>query len=327
MLYRAPWWLANRHLQTLWGRLVRRLPEVPTRREHWETPDRDVLEIERLDAPAADAPRLVLLHGLEGTARSHYVRGTFAEARRRGWGADLLLFRGCGGALNRTRRFYHSGETGDLAWVVDRVRGEFPGAPIVLAGYSLGGNVLLKWLGERGTDLPPAVRAAAAVSVPFDLARGAVHIQRGFARVYEAHFLQSLKQKALAKQAIFPDLADPARIEAARTIVEFDDVVTSRLHGFADAADYYARSSALGYLSRIRVPTLLLSAVDDPFLPADVLDRVRAIAARTPALTVEFLPRGGHVGFVSGPIWRPFYWGEWRVADYLGSMLRHDRQR
>jgi predicted alpha/beta-fold hydrolase len=319
MRYESPWWLSNRHLQTLWGRLARRPPDVRTRRERWETPDDDVLDIERLDAPAEDAPRLVLLHGLEGTTRSHYVRGSFAEAQRRGWGADLLLFRGCGGTLNRTRRFYHSGETGDLSVVVDRVQQEFPRAPILLAGFSLGGNVLLKWLGERGANLPPSVRGAAAVSVPFDLARGAYHIQRGFARVYEAHFLRSLKQKALAKQAIFPDLADPQRIAAARTLVEFDDVVTSRVHGFADAADYYARSSALGYLSRIRLPTLLLSAIDDPFLPADVLEQVRAVAARTPALTIEFIPRGGHVGFVSGPPWRPFYWGEWRVAEFLSE--------
>jgi predicted alpha/beta-fold hydrolase len=286
-----------------------------------ETPDNDVLEIERLESPSPDAPRIVLLHGLEGTPRSHYVGGTLAEARRRGWGADLLIFRGCGDTLNRTRRFYHSGETGDLSLVIDRVLREYPRAPIVLAGYSLGGNVLLKWLGERGGDLPPRIRGAAAISVPFDLARGARHIHRGFARVYETHFLRSLKRKALAKQTRFPDIGDPASIAAARTIVEFDDIVTSRIHGFRDAEDYYARSSSLGYLSRVRLPTLLLSAVDDPFLPAEVLEEVRAIAGKNPALDLEFVPRGGHVGFVSGPPWKPFYWGEWRVGEFLASCV------
>jgi predicted alpha/beta-fold hydrolase len=274
-----------------------------------------------LDGPRPDAPQLVLLHGLEGSARSHYVRGTLAEAQQRGWGATLLLFRSCGATLNRTRRFYHSGETGDLALVVDRVLRDYPRAPLVLAGYSLGGNVLLKWLGERGPDLANRIRGAVAVSVPFDLARGSRHIQRGFARIYEAHFLRSLKRKTYAKLAQFPDLVDPARVAAASTLYAFDDAVTAPVHGFASAEDYYTRSSALGYLHGIRVPTLLLSATDDPFLPASVLDDVRALARRTPALTVEFLAAGGHVGFVSGPPWRPFYYAEWRVGAFLEQQL------
>jgi predicted alpha/beta-fold hydrolase len=319
--YRAAWWLPNRHLRTLWGRVA--LPRLApaTRRELWTTPDADVLEVDRLEGPRPDAPQLVILHGLEGSARSHYVRGTLAEAQRRGWGATLLLFRSCGTTLNRTPRFYHSGETGDLTLVVDRVLYEYPRAPLVLVGYSLGGNVLLKWLGERGAGVPDRIRAAVAVSVPFDLARGSRHMQRGFAHVYEAHFLRSLKRKTFAKLSQFPDLADPARVAAARTLFEFDDAVTAPVHGFASAEDYYARSSALGYLSRVRLPTLLLSATDDPFLPASVLDDVRAIAARTPALTVEFLATGGHVGFVAGPPWRPFYYAEWRVGAFLEQQL------
>jgi len=308
-------------MHTLWGRFARRLPLVPTRREQWDTPDGDVLEIERLDAAADDAPQLILLHGLEGTAGSHYVRGALAEAQRRGWGATLLIFRSCGSTPNRTRRFYHSGETGDLAFVVDYILAARPRAPIVLAGYSLGGNVLLKWLGEQGERASPRIRGAAAISVPFDLARGSLHIQRGFARVYQAHFLRSLRRKTYEKLTRFPDLADPRRVAAARTLYDFDHVVTGPVHGFAGADDYYARSSALAFLERIRVPTLLLSATDDPFLPPAVLDEVRAIAAYTPALTVEFIARGGHVGFVSGPPWRPFYWGEWRAAEFLDERI------
>jgi predicted alpha/beta-fold hydrolase len=305
----------------MWGKFVRRIPMVATRREHWETPDGDVLDVERLDAPAHH-PRLVLLHGLEGTIRSHYAQGTLAEVARRGWGVDFVLFRSCGGTLNRTKRFYHSGETGDLALVIDRVTREFPAAPLVVAGFSLGGNVLLKYLGERGDDVPAAIRAAAAVSVPFDLDRGASHIDRGFARVYQASFMKSLKRKAYAKLEQYPDLCDRGRLDAVRSIRDFDELVTAPLHGFADAADYYAQSSALRYLHGVRRPTLLLSAVDDPFLPPAVLDDVRAEARANPALTIEFVPEGGHVGFISGTVpWRPIYYAERRVADFLTSYI------
>jgi uncharacterized protein len=242
-------------------------------------------------------------------------------AARREWGATLLLFRSCGSRPNRTRRFYHAGETSDLDLVARRIARERPRAPLLLVGYSLGGNVLLKWLGEHGGRTSPDIRGAAAVSVPFDLAAGARHIAQGFARVYQAHFLRSLKRKARDRLVRFPDLADPQRIAGARTLYAFDDVVTGPVHGFAGADDYYERSSSLRFLSAIRVPTLLLGARDDPFLPASVLDQVRAIADKTPALTVEFLPKGGHVGFVSGPPWRPAYYADERIGDFLASIL------
>jgi len=317
--YRPAWWIPGPHVRTLWGRFVRRPPVVHTRREQWDTPDGDVLDVDRLDAPHPDSPRLILLHGLEGTARSHYARGMLAEARQRGWGADFLLFRSCGGALNRTRRFYHSGDTGDLDLVVTRNRLSYPNASIVLAGFSLGGNVLLKWLAERRDQ---SIAGAAAVSVPFDLGRGARHIDRGFARVYQANFIASLKRKVYAKLERFPDLVDRRKLDAVRSIIEFDDLLTAPLHGFADADDYYTRSSALAVLQDVRVPTLLLSAVDDPFLPAAVLDDVRAVANANPALHVEFVERGGHVGFVSGILpWRPVYYAEQRVSSFLASLL------
>jgi uncharacterized protein len=324
--YRPAWWIPGAHVRTLWGRFIRRPPVVETRREQWDTPDGDVLDLDRLDAPHPDAPRLILLHGLEGTARSHYARGMLAEARLRGWGADFLLFRSCGGALNRTRRFYHSGDTGDLDLVVTRIRRAHPHSPLVLAGFSLGGNVLLKWLAERRDH---SIVAAAAISVPFDLARGARHIDRGFARVYQANFIASLKRKVYAKLERFPDLVDRRKLEVVRSIREFDDLLTAPLHGFADADDYYARSSALTVLKDVRVPTLLLSAIDDPFLPSSVLDDVRAVAQTNTALHVEFVKRGGHVGFVSGTIpWRPVYYAEQRVSDFFASLLPHEsRQR
>jgi len=319
--YVPAWWVPGGHLQTLYGKFLRRPPPLPLRAERWPTPDGDVVDVHRLDAPAG-RPRLVLLHGLEGGPRSHYVGGLVAEASRRGWGADLLVFRSCGPELNQARRFYHSGETEDLALVVDRVAAEHPASPLLLAGVSLGGNVLLKWLGERGDGVPTAVRAAAAVSVPFDLGRGARRIGRGFSRVYERHFLRSLRRKAHAKLARYPDLFSAERLGAARSLFDFDDVVTAPVHGFASADDYYARSRAIRFLAGIRRPTLLLSAADDPFLPPAVLDDVRLLAAGNPALHVEFVRRGGHVGFVGGRVpWRPVWWGERRVVEFLAAQL------
>jgi predicted alpha/beta-fold hydrolase len=293
--------------------------------ERWTTPDDDVLELRRLDPPQGHttSPHLVFLHGLEGGVHSHYVGNLFAEAARRGWSADLVLFRGCGSELNRARRFYHSGETSDFDFALRRIAAERPDSPIGLAGVSLGGNVLLKWLGERSHhDVPTTVRGAVAVSVPFDLARGCRHLSRGFSHVYERFFLRSLVAKTRQKLARHPDLCDVTALERVRTLWDFDDVVTAPLHGFQNALDYYTQSSSIRFLSHIRVPTLLLSAVDDPFLPAEVLDEVRSIARDNDALELEFVRRGGHVGFISGRVpWRPVYYAEWRVADFLAKQL------
>ena len=319
--YAPAWWLPGPHARTMWGKFFRRTPPLPTRVERWDTDDGDFIDLVRLDAPLG-RPHLIVLHGLEGTARSHYVRGLFLEAARRGWAADLLLFRGCGGELNRTRRFYHSGETGDLSAVSHALLGADRTAPFFLAGVSLGGNVLLKWLGERGARTDPRVVAAAAVSVPFDLARAAQRIDQGFSRVYQRHFLQSLRAKALAKIDRIPDLASRSRVESARTLYAFDDAVTAPVHGFADADDYYSRSSSLGFLSEIRVPTFLLSAIDDPFLPPDVLHAVERVAADNSKIELEFVQKGGHVGFIAGPNpLRPFYYAEWRVMRFFDRAL------
>jgi predicted alpha/beta-fold hydrolase len=229
--------------------------------------------------------------------------------------------------MNQTRRFYHSGETTDLDFAIRRLTSETPESPVVLTGFSLGGNVLLKWLGERGAEVPPTIRAAAAVSVPYDLARGSRYINRGFARLYERHFLRSLVRKAIEKRRRFPDIAPQVDLATLRTMWDFDDAVTAPVHGFRDAIDYYQRSSSLGWLDRIRVPTLLISAADDPFLPRDVLDQVRAVARSNSALECEFPEHGGHVGFIAGSLpWRPLYWAEWRVMEFLASRLPSDDQ-
>lgn len=326
--YRAAWWLPDPHTATLWGRVGRREPVANTRLLTWDTPDGDFVQVVRMENPLASpsAPRVLLLHGLEGGTHSHYAKAMFREAAARGWGADMLLYRTCGSVPNRLPRSYHSGETGDPAFVIDRLGQEFPDAPLGVFGVSLGGNVLCKLLGEWGADAPPHVQGAVAMSAPFDLARASRHIGRGFGTVYERSFLRSLVPKALGKIGRHAELEALRNVADARTLWEFDDRFTAPLHGFESAADYYARASSLPYLARIRVPTLLLSAVDDPFLPAEVLQDVRNVARDNPALTIEFPARGGHVGFTGGRWpWRPWYYGEWRTAEFLGSHFSDTR--
>ncbi len=325
--YSPAWWLPNGHSQTLWGKFLRRQPLRPTRVERLDTVDGDFLDIHHTDG-IRGAPVLVLLHGLEGTIRSHYIQALLDEASRHQWGAAVLIFRSCGEQPNRTPRFYHSGETTDLAYAVDHLLATIPDSDIVLAGVSLGGNVLLKYLGELGEAVPARVKGAVAASVPFDLARSARYIDRGFSRLYQARFIRSLKRKAIAKLEIFPDLASRETLAAAVTMLDFDNCFTAPVHGFRDAEDYYTRSSAIGWLKSIRVNTLLLNAVDDPFLPPRVLDEVRAIADRNVALEVEFPLRGGHAGFVGGRNpFNPVYYLEQRVGHFLERQLRAGTMR
>ena len=342
--YRPAWWVPGAHAQTLWGKFMRPHQPIATHVERIETPDGDFLDIHSIEpAPSSSAtsalassntrtpapansecttPHIILLHGLEGGMHSHYARGLLLEMQRRGWGASLVLWRSCGEEPNRAPRFYHSGETTDLAHVIEHIIDERPRTPLGVVGVSLGGNILLKYLGERGTSVPGQIAGAAAVSVPFDLARGSSYISRGFSRVYERYFMDTLKPKAREKAARYPGLIDVERIDQIATLQQFDDALTAPLHGFADAADYYAQSSSIRYLDRIGTETLLLNAVDDPFLPPDVLDEVRRIAAPNPHLHVDFPNRGGHAGFVGG--WNPFrpvYYLEKRVGDFLATQF------
>jgi uncharacterized protein len=287
------------------------------RLERLTTLDGDRLHLYHRDA-APGRPRVVLLHGLEGSVESHYVQGIVERADRRGWSVTVLVFRGCGPELNTAPRLYHSGETSDLRLMLEQQTSRRPDEPLFLAGVSLGGNVLLKFLGEAPAAVPRQVAAAGVVSVPFDLEAGCRHLQRGFARVYDRHFLRSLRRKALQKLEQYPDLFDKQRLLRARTIEEFDDAVTGPVHGFAGSHDYYTQSSSIHFLGAIAVPTLLVSAEDDPFLPNEVLRKVAAIAAHNPRLTVQFTPHGGHVGFLSGAVpFRPVHWAEDRLMQFF----------
>jgi predicted alpha/beta-fold hydrolase len=310
----------------MWGRFARRRPRIPTTRECLASRDDDSIELHHL-AGEPGAPHVMLLHGLEGSPQSHYVSGLLSQAYARGWGASLLVFRGCGSEANRARRFYHSGETEDLAFAFAELSGRWPDRVWFAVGVSLGGNVLLKWLGERGSAIASRIRAAAAISVPFDLEAGARHISRGFARPYDRSFLRSLRRKAVAKLSRYPELFDREKLARAKTVYEFDDAVTAPVHGFASAHDYYEKSSSMQFLRNIRVPTLLLSSEDDPFVPREVLQRARQTAAANPVLTVEFHGAGGHVGFVEGSWpWRPVYYAERRVFRFFEESMERDRQ-
>ncbi len=313
--FRAPWFARNPHIQTLWGKFVSRERPVQALRETWQTPDGDNVFVIRLRPEAVDAPRFVLFHGLEGTERSHYVPSFFREAEARGWAADLLLWRSCGGENNRAPRFYHSGETDDAAWFLNRLAALYPNAPLLACGVSLGGNVLVKLLGEGKHRIPSTLRAAAGVSVPFDLERGSRHISTGASSLYQRWFLRTLLPKVLEKASRYPELFPSSdRISGIRSLWEFDDIITGPLHGFLGATDYYTKSSAKHFVGGTQLPLLLLSAADDPFLPRDVLDEVRAAVKHNPLIQTEFVPRGGHVGFIAGS--SPF-----RSRSYLAERI------
>jgi predicted alpha/beta-fold hydrolase len=300
---------------TVFGPIFRPGPRLPLERERWELPDGDFVDVDRLPGPAG-APLLVVLHGLEGSSSAHYVRGLLAQGRARGWRGMALNFRSCSGDRNRLLRSYHSGETGDLGELIARARNEAD--RIVIAGCSLGGNVLVKWLGEQGASVPREIKAAAALSVPFDLLSCANTLDGpGFWRwVYRTRFLRSLKKKSLEKLTKFPGAFDTERVRRARTLFEFDDALTGPVHGFSGATDYYAQSSSGQFVQNVQIPLLLLSAADDPFIPAE------GIPSRVPAcVTLEVWPQGGHLGFVEGPLWRPRFYAERRAVEFLGGKI------
>ena len=291
-----------------------------------ETPDGDFLD---LDHPAwtRSGPLVIVLHGLEGSSRSGYVMEACRQLRDLGMRPLALNFRGRSGEPNRRRRLYHSGETGDLAYVIRWVRERAgTGTDLAAMGFSLGGNVLLKYLGERDPE-DTGLSAAAAVSVPFDLAASARHLERGAGRLYASSLLRSLKRSLWRKARRMPGAYDLERAARARTLREFDDAVTAPVHGFRDAAEYYRRSSSARYLSGIRVPTLVIHAEDDPFVPADSVP-VSALESN-PRLEPRVTRRGGHVGFLAagGPRGGSRgirFWAERESAAFLAARTEGD---
>jgi hypothetical protein len=313
--YRAPAWLPGAHAQTIWPRLIMG-PLPPYRRERWETPDQDFIDLDWIDG-ASGAPCVVLFHGLEGSSRSHYARRLMHAVGQRDWHGVVVHFRGCSGEPNRLPRAYHSGDSREIDWILRRLhqRGD---PALFAAGVSLGGNALLKWLAEQGSHASRLIDAAAAVSPPLDLAAANVALSSGFNRIYARYFLQTLIPAALAKARRFPGLIDVERARAARTLGAFDDAVTAPLHGFRDVDDYYARSSAGPLLATVQAPTLLLHAANDPFLPATALPPRERLA---PAITLELSDHGGHVGFVHGAPPGRIDWLPQRLLAYFTAHL------
>lgn len=322
--YRAPAWLPGGHLQTIYSALAVPRPRVSYRRERWETPDGDFIDLDwidedrglRIEGNAAPAPRplVALFHGLEGSSRSHYALALMAALRERGIRGVVVHFRGCSGEPNRLRRAYHSGDAQEIDWILRRFRAQDSDAPFHAIGVSLGGNALLRWLGESGAAATLIVDAAVAISAPLDLMVSGEALGAGFNRIYANNFLRTLKAKSLAKLQRFPGLYDAYAVRASRTLRAFDDVVTAPLHGYRDTDDYWTRASSKPLLKDIAVPTLLINARNDPFLPARALPRAREVS---PAVTLEQPQEGGHVGFTSGAFPGTFDWLPRRILDFL----------
>jgi predicted alpha/beta-fold hydrolase len=296
--YRAPLWLPGAHLQTIASARLVPLPRVAYRRERWDTPDGDFVDVDFALPEPADpkAPVLVLFHGLEGCSQSHYARAVMRAAADRGWRGLVPHFRGCSGEPNRLPRAYHSGDSDEGDWILRRVKARHPQASLHAVGISLGGNMLAKWLGERGTEAG-FVAAAASVGSPLDLAAGGAALARGFNLVYTAMFLATLRRKALAKIARFPKVASAEAVRASRNLYEFDNAYTAPVHGFRDTDDYWSRASGKPWLRAVEVPHLVLNARNDPFVPAASLPQASEVSR---FVHLEQPEEGGHIGFARG---------------------------
>jgi predicted alpha/beta-fold hydrolase len=309
--FRPAWWLPGPHLQTLYPTLFRRRVLPALQRERLELADGDFIDLDW--SGENDRPVVLVLHGLEGSLQSHYTGGILGALTASGYRAVLMYFRGCSGEPNRLPRGYHSGETGDLATVVQHIRSRQPSAPLAVIGYSLGGNVLLKWLGETGSgnDLTTAI----AISVPFDLDRAARKLERGLSRIYQRHLLNKLRRTVTAKAGPLAPHVPLDSLASLKTFRQFDDAITAPLHGFRDVDDYYSHSSSNAFLRDITIPTLIIHARDDPFLPAEAIPDEDILGTST---TLELASAGGHVGFISGGIpFRARYWLEARICRHL----------
>lgn len=312
--YVAPAWLPGGHLQTLYPALCLRGPRVDYRRERWELDDGDFLDADWADG-APGAPLLVLFHGLEGSSESPYARSLMRAANHRGWGGVVVNFRGCSGDPNRLPRAYFAGDSAEIGQVLARLRRRFPHARLHAAGISLGGNALLKWLGETGSEAGQFIASAAAVSAPLDMNAAGMALDKGLNRhLYTAHFLATLKRKSLLKADCFPGLLDTQAIRAATTFREFDTLVTAKLHGFRDAEDYWTRASSKCLLSRIEVPTLALNAKNDPFLPAYALPHPHQVSE---SVTLQQPETGGHAGFPNGTFPGHIEWLPQRILRFM----------
>jgi len=302
--YQAPLWLPGGNLQTIWAATrSRRLPPSVAAaprfvRERWPTPDGDFIDVDHLQGSGDRGARhLVLFHGLEGSTGSQYAQAFAAVAQQRGWAYSVPHFRGCSGELNLAPRAYHSGDFEEVGWILQRLR-QRSALPLLVVGVSLGGNALLRWAQEAGDSAAQTAASVAAVCSPIDLAAAGRAIDTGFNwLVYSRMFLATMKPKALAKWQQHPGLFDRDKLAAARNLFEFDNVFTAPLHGYRDTPDYWARASAKPHLAQIRIPALVLNALNDPFVPAASLPSAAEVGR---FVTLWQPAQGGHVGFPQG---------------------------
>ncbi len=319
--FKPAWWLKNAHLQTMWPTLTRSKPELPLQRERFELSDGDFLDLDWLGAE--EAPIVVILHGLGGSINSPYAPGTLQAVAKAGWLGVLMHFRGASEEHNRFDRAYHAAETHDLNELIYSLKEKYPNQPLACIGFSLGGNVLLKWLGESGKQNPLA--AAIAVSVPFDLSKVLNRFSTGFSRFYSRYLLTQLREEVVDK---FSQMYPPINVDKvlkATSFTDFDNHYTAPIHGFDSAYDYYQRGSSRHYLRDISVPTLILHAEDDPFMTPDAVPEEEEMSS---TITLEISPKGGHVGFVSGRWpWQAEYWLEERMPRFLSPYLNKDRSK
>jgi len=314
MKYLSPRWLPGGHLQTIYPALWIPRPEVSFRRERWVTPDDDFIDIDFVDGKPGQ-PMVVLFHGLEGSSDSHYARALMAAIQARGWSGAIPHFRGCSGELNQAPRFYHSGDAQEIDWILRRIQSQHRtlhgDADFFAAGVSLGGNALLRWLGESQHQAE-FVKAACAISAPLDLAQGGASLSSGFNMLYTRMFLKTLKPKCLQKLNQFPGLFDRNRLLEAKNLYEFDNVVTAPLHGYLDTDDYWNRASARHVLPDITLPTLVLNAQNDPFLPGQYLPQKAA-----PSVILDYPKHGGHVGFAAGNVPGSLHWLPEKILHFF----------
>lgn len=311
--YKSPWWLLGGHLQTIYPATLIAKPAVAFRRERWDTPDGDFIDIDFLEGQPGK-PFLVLFHGLEGSSSSHYSRSLMAYIATLGWSGAIPHFRGCSGELNRAPRFYHSGDAAEIDWILRRMKtiaAARGSTNFYACGVSLGANALLRWIGESQHQAE-FVDAACAVSAPLNLAGGGSALSRGINMIYTRMFLNTLKPKCLAKLEQFPRLFDRDTMLNSRNLYDFDNVVTAPLHGYRNTEDYWHRASAIHILLDITIPTLVMNAQNDPFLPAQYLPQ-----KASSTVTLDFPEHGGHVGFVTGPFPGRIDWLPQRMLSFL----------
>lgn len=316
-LYKPAFWCKNPHLQTLLPRIIFPGFKLEFIEERLELPDGDFVDLCWTSTPKNGEPVVAVFHGLEGSIKSPYANGIMHAIKKRGWCGVFMHFRGCSGVPNRLERSYHSGETGDIAFLIQTLNDRYSLSPVFTIGYSLGGNALLKYLGEIGKQTK--ITAAVAVSVPFLLNRGADRLNTGFSRVYQSYLIRSLQIRIVNKLKGRKTSIDLARLKTYNNFWLFDHHVTAPLHGFESADDYYTRCSSHQYLKSIQTPTLIIHARDDPFLPVDAIP---AAADLSETIQLELSKHGGHVGFIEGnnPL-QPEFWLERRIPEFITGFL------